>query len=163
MNGVSVFIDDSDQYLAIMIGNDLVIGSLLSRPIKRLVGKTVHMNELSRNMKLRVARRFQEISCELREKHDLKLICGRRDEVLDWLSAFIETFVRKKTKLPVFYIDVGIEILLREKIHPLYFRYLTIYIDKEKTSCADILAWINLRRSQNRFIWSKIATLIEEI
>lgn len=163
MTEVSVFIDDSDGYLGMVVGNELVIGSYLSRPIRRLIGKTVHMNELSRGLKLRTARRFQELTYELSEKYDLKLICGRRDKVISWLNAFVEIMIKKKRKPPVFYVDRGIKSLLRENIHPFYFRYLTIYVDKDKASCADILAWINLRRSQNRFIWSKIAPLIEEI
>lgn len=163
MSTVSVFIDDSDGYLGIIIGNEFVIGSLLIRPIKRLVGKTVHMKRLGRKLKLHVARLFTEISCELSESHDLTLLCGRRDKVLAWLDVLIENFVREKREVPTFYIDRGIEVLLRKQMHPFYFRFLTIYIDKDKTLCADILAWINLRRARNKFIWSKLATHIEEI
>jgi hypothetical protein len=163
MTRASLFVDDSDNYLAIIIGYDLVVGSRLNRSIKRHVGKTVHMRELSRSLKLSTARLFTEIACKLSESYDLRLFCGYKNTIIAWLSRFIETSIKEKRVLPNIYVDKGIEVLLREKIHPYYFRFLTIYIDKDKTLCADILAWINLRRAQNSFIWSKIATHIMEI
>jgi len=163
MKGISVIIDDSEEYLGIVVGSDLVIGGLLAHPIKQYVGKTVHMKELSRDMKRSVAKFFVETYLKLREKYALKLRCGKREEVISQLRAFIETSVKERKELPTFYADKGIEILLRRNIHPAYFRFLTIYPDKEKTLCADILAWLNLRKSKSRLIWRKIASQIEEL
>jgi len=163
MRGVSVIIDDSDEYLGIVVGNDLVIGGLLARPIRQYVGKTVHMKKLSKNMKRSVAKLFVETYLKLREKYDLKLKCGKKERIISQLRTLIETSVKEGRELPPFYVDKGIEILLRKNIHPIYFRFLTIYTDKDKTLCADILAWLNLRKNQSRFIWSKIASQIEEL
>ena len=163
MRRISVIIDDSGDYLRIIMGSDLVIGGLLARPIKHYVGKTVHMKKLSKNMKRSVAKLFVETYLKLREKYDLKIRCGKRENVISQLRTLIETSVKEKRELPPFYVDKGIELLLRKNIHPIYFRFLTIYTDKDKVLCADILAWINLRRNQNTFIWSKIANQIEEL
>ena len=162
MSKISVFIDDSDDYLAIMIGSELVVNHLV-RPIRQSIGKTVHMKELKKSLKLRTARLFVDASCKLRETYNLRLICGKRNKVLAWINKFITTSVSEKVELPIFYVDISIKALLRKKIHPYYFRFLTIYEDKDKTQGADILAWINLRRAQSSFIWTKIATCIEEI
>ena len=84
-------------------------------------------------------------------------------KVLAWVNKLVRSSVDRKVGLPTFYVDIGIEALLRKEIRPFYFRFLTIYEDKDKTQCADILAWLNLRRAQSSFIWSKIATYIEEM
>jgi hypothetical protein len=140
-----------------------VLGGLLAHPIKQHVGKTIHMKELSKSMKRSVAKLFVEICVELREKYKLKLICGKREKLIPQLRSFIETSVKQRRELPTFYVDRGIEVLLRKNIHPYYFRFLTIYVDKDRSFCADILAWLNLRRNQSKFIWSKIANQIEEL
>jgi hypothetical protein len=78
MRGISIIIDDSEDYLGIVIGNDLVLGGLLAHPIKQHVGKTVHMKELSKNMKRSVAKLFVETCLDLGEKYNLRLVCGKR-------------------------------------------------------------------------------------
>ena len=95
MSVVSMFLDGSDDYLGIILGNELIVGSRLVRPIEHQVGKTVHMKELSRSQKLQVARHFQELSCKLSENSNLKMICGKRNKVLDWLSSFVEDSKRR--------------------------------------------------------------------
>jgi hypothetical protein len=163
MRGISIIIDDSEDYLGIVIGNDLVLGGLLAHPIKQHVGKTVHMKELSKSMKCSVAKLFVETCLELREKYSLRLVCGKREKLISQLRSFIETSIKQRRELPPFYVDRGIEVLLRKIIHPFYFRFLTIYVDKDRSLCADILAWINLRGNQSKFIWNKIANQIEEL
>jgi hypothetical protein len=159
---ISVIIDDSEEYLGIVIGSDLVIGGLLTRPIKHYVGKTVHMKELSRDMKRGVAKLFVETYLRLREKYDLKIKCGKKEKMISQLRILIESLVRQEKDLPIFYMDKSMETLLRKSIHQYYFNFLTIYPDKDRTLCADILAWLNLRKNQSRFIWSKIANQIED-
>lgn len=163
MKGISIIIDDSEDYLGIVIGNDLVLGGLLAHPIKQHVGKAVHMKELSRSMKRSVAKLFVETCLELREKYDLRLVCGKRNKIVYQLRSFVETSIKQRRELPLFYVDRGIEALLRKNIHPLYFRFLTIYVDKDRSLCADILAWLNLRKNQRKLIWNKIANQIEEL
>lgn len=161
MRGISVIIDDSEDYLGIIVGSDLAIGGLLAHPIKHHVGKTVHMNRLSRNMKRSVAKLFVEKYLELHEKYNLKIECEKKEKVISHLRTFIETSVRERRELPLFHADEGMEALLRRKIHSYYFRFLTIDHDKDKILCADILAWLNLRRDQNSFIWKRIASQVE--
>jgi hypothetical protein len=163
MRGISIIIDDSEDYLGMVIGNDLVLGGLLAHPIKQHVGKAVHMKELSKSMKHSVAKLFVETYLELREKYDLKLLCGKKKKVVSQLQSFIGTSIKQRRELPPFYVDRGIEVLLRKNIHPFYFRFLTIYVDKDRSFCADILAWLNLRRAQTKLIWNKIANQIEEL
>lgn len=162
MSEISVFIDESDDYLAIIIGSELVVSRLV-RPIRQSIGKTVHMRELKKSLKLKTAKLFVDISCNLSETQDVRLICGKKNKVLAWVNKLVRSSVDRKVGLPTFYVDIGIEALLRKEIRPFYFRFLTIYEDKDKTQCADILAWLNLRRAQSSFIWSKIATYIEEM
>lgn len=163
ISGISIIIDDSEDYLGIVIGNNLVLGGLLAHPLRRHVGKTIHMKDLSRSLKRSVVKLFVEICVELREKYDLKLVCGKREKLVSQLKTYIETSIKRGKELPPFYVDKGIEALLRKHIHPYYFRFFTIYVDKDRALCADILAWLNLRRNQSRFIWNKKANQIEEL
>jgi hypothetical protein len=87
----------------------------------------------------------------------------KKKKIISQLRSFIETSIKQGRELPPFYVDRGIEVLLRKNIHPFYFRFLTVYVDKDRSLCADILAWLNLRRNQSKFIWSKIANQIEEL
>ena len=159
----SVFIDESNDYMALIIGNDETVRKKLNNSLQRVVGKTVHMRELSKAGKFKVASSFMRTASKLSSEDKLKLVCAKKGIALKWLTKFIRSYILKRTRIPTFYVDRGIESELIEKIHPFYLRFMTIYESKPLTQSADVLSWINLRRTHIRFIWARLSKHIWEI
>lgn len=159
----SVFIDESNDYMALIIGNEGTVRKELNNSLQRVVGKTIHMKELGKAGKFKVANSFTRSALRLSSENKLKLVCAKKGIALKWLKKFIRSYILKKTRIPTFYVDRGIKSELKEKIHPFYLRFMTIYESKPITQSADVFAWINLSRTRIRFIWARLSKHIWEI
>lgn len=160
---VSIFVDTSNDYMGLIIGSQLVIKEKLNKPLQKECGKVVHMKELSKSTKLRIANRFRQLASLLSEKHRIELICTRKDLGFSWIAELVERRFRSNAKIPVFYVDVGIDLELKKNIHPFYYRLMRIIIDKPLTQCSDVFSWINLRRKRIKFIWNRLSNHVLEI
>lgn len=160
---VSVFVDTSNGYMGLVIGSQFVIKEKLNKPLQEACGKMVHMRELSRSTKFKIAYRFMKSASLLCEIQKIELICTRKDLGFSWIAKLVEGRFRKKAKIPVFYVDVGIDLELKKNIHPFYYRLMHIIVDKPLTQCSDVFSWINLRRKRIKFIWNRLSNHVLEI
>lgn len=160
---VSIFVDTSNGYVGLIIGSQLLIKEELNKPLQKACGKIVHMRELSKSTKIKIAYRFMKLASLLCEKHEIELICTRKDLAFSWVAKLVERQFRKKVKIPVFYVDVGIDLELKKNIHPFYYRLMHIIVDKPLTQCSDVFSWINLRKNQIKFIWDRLSNHVLEV
>lgn len=121
------------------------------------------MRELSKSTKIKIAYRFMRVASLLCEKYNVELVCTRKDIAFNWIAKLVERKFRMKEKIPVFYVDVGIDLELKKNINPFYFRLMNIVVDKTLTQCSDVFSWINIRRKQIRLIWNRLANYVLEM
>jgi len=162
----SIFIDESDNYMAVIIGDKRIVEEELNDSLKQLTGRAVHMRELSKGVKLQAAYRFAKVASKLCKKYEVKLICAKKDKVFAWLLGLVRRYVEKGIRVPIIYVDIGIDFELKEIVQPFYFKYVTIQVSKALTQCVDVFSWINLRRrsiSRIRFIWERLANQLWEL
>lgn len=149
--------------MGLIIGNQLVVKEKLNKPLKEACGKFVHMKELSKSTKIKIAYRFMKVASSLCEKHEIELICTRKELAFSWIAKLVERQFRKKVRIPVFYVDVGMDSELKKSIHPFYYRLMRIIVDKPLTQCSDVFSWINLRKKHIKFIWTRLSSHVLEI
>lgn len=159
----SIFVDTSDSYTGLIVGHPQIVNEELNKSLQKMCGKPVHMRELNMSTKLKLAAHFKKVVSSLCEEDKIKLICTRKDKAFSWIAKLVKEQFRKKERIPIFYVDVGIDLELREIIHPFYYRLLNVIVDKSLTQCSDVFAWMNLRKNEIRFIWEGMANHVLEI
>jgi len=149
--------------VGLIVGSQQIIKEKLNKPLQKECGKIIHMRELSKSAKFKIAYRFMQLASLLCEKHKIELICTRKDVAFSWIAKLVERRFRRKARIPVFYVDVGIDLELKENIHPFYYRLMHIIVDKTLTQCSDVFSWINLRKNKTKFIWDRLSNHVLEI
>ena len=86
----TIFVDASNGYVALIFGSYQVITEKLNKPLQKECGKIVHMRELSKSEKFKIAYHFTRLVSLLREKHGVELFCTRKDVAFSWIAELVE-------------------------------------------------------------------------
>jgi len=146
----TIMIDTSKEYVAIIIGEESIL-KILNYRLRKAFGKTVHMRELKLSEKLSVLRTFNRLFSE----RAVKLYSLKPKANSWWWTELIKAVIKRR--ISTLYVDLEVYQELRRKVHPLYLKPLNIYPSKEKTQCADILAYGNSHRKLVRNIWKELS------
>ncbi|MCP8307433.1 MAG: hypothetical protein H3Z52_02080 [archaeon] len=156
----ALYIDESNDHVAIIMGKEEIIKEL-NQMLQRIEGKPVHMRESKAGTKLKIIRHFLRLIEQLYMEEKIWLISKNQDEAFDWLGKYFIKVFKSRATLTVF-VDEGLDLKIKGRIHSLYLRPITIYVDKSKVQCADVLSWINVKKNRVNSIWEKISNYLLE-
>lgn len=145
----AVFIDTSEDWVAIIIGQEAIV-KILNSKIRKAFGKTIHMRELRLSKKFSALRIFKRLF----SKKPIKLYSLKR-RTNSWCAELVKELIKKR--ISTLYVDLEVYEELHRKVHSAYLKTLNIYASKEDAQCADILAYGDSHYKLVRNIWEDLS------